>query len=292
MQKRLSKTGLILILPSIIYLFFLSLYPTIYTVFLSSKEFNLARPHKSVFVGIGNFIRLFQDDLFRRSLLNTLVIAVFSIVLELIFGYIVAEVFDKRLKGMEALRTIYMLPMMVTPVVWGLVWVYIFNPNFGLANYIFEKVGLGFQPWFASGGTAILSLILVNIWQWTPFTAIIFLAGLSGIPNDIYDAANVDGAKWYQLIFSVKLPALKQMAMVTILIRLMDNLRLFDLVYSTTQGGPGSSTETMSFFIYRHGFKFFNLGYSSTAAILVLVFIILVSQYLIRLFYQGGEIGE
>jgi len=292
MQKRMSKVGLILIFPSIVYLFFLSIYPTIYTVFLSTKDYNLARPHKAFTVGLGNFIRLLTDDLFLRSMLNTFFIAVISIILEMVLGYMIAEVFDKRLKGMEVLRTIYMLPMMVTPVVWGLVWVYIFNPNFGLANYLCDVIGLGFQPWLAEANTAIWSLVLINIWQWTPFTAVIFLAGLSSIPKDIYDAASVDGANWWKIIIKIKVPSLKYVAMVIILIRLMDNLRLFDLVYSTTQGGPGSATETMSFFIYRYGFKFFNIGYSSSAAIIVLVLIIFVSQNLIRFFYQGGEIGE
>lgn len=291
-SEKLGKIGLLLVLPALIYLGLLSVYPTIYAVNLSIRDFNLARPYKAVFVGIGNFVRLFQDDLFRKSIFNTAKIAFFSIVLELVFGYLVAEIFDKRLKGMEVLRTIYMLPMMVTPVVWGLIWVYIFNPNFGLANYICEKIGLGFQPWFASADTALWSLVLVNIWQWTPFTAVIFLAGLSSLPRALLDAAAVDGAKWHQLIFYVKLPSLKYVAMVVILMRMMDNLRLFDLVYSTTQGGPGSATETMSFFVYRHGFKFFNVGYSSSAAIVVLVIIIILSQLLIRLFYRGGEISE
>ncbi|MGC8777233.1 MAG: carbohydrate ABC transporter permease [Candidatus Caldatribacteriaceae bacterium] len=291
-SKSLGKIGFLLVLPALIYLAFLSVYPTIYAVNLSAREFNLTRPHKAVLVGFGNFIRLFQDDLFRKSIVNTVKIAFFSIVLELILGYLVAEIFDKRLKGMEVLRTIYMLPMMVTPVVWGLVWVYIFNPNFGLANYICEKIGLGFQPWLASSDTALWSLILVNVWQWTPFTAVIFLAGLSSLSGVLLDAAAVDGAKWYQLIFYVKLPSLKYVAMVVILMRMMDNLRLFDLAYSTTQGGPGSATETMSFFVYRHGFKFFNVGYSSSAALVVLVIIIILSQLLIRLFYRGGEISE
>jgi multiple sugar transport system permease protein len=293
MQKsRLKKIGLLLLLPALAYLAFLSIYPTIYAVLLSGKDVNLARPYKALFVGLGNFFRLFQDGLFLKSIYNTLKIALVSIVLELAVGYVVAEIFDKRLKGMEILRTIYMLPMMVTPVVWGLVWVYIFNPNFGLANYLCDRLGLGFQPWFASADTAIWSLILVNVWQWAPFTAVIFLAGLSGIPATLLDAAAVDGAKWYQVIRYVKFPALKYVAMVVILMRMMDNLRLFDLVYSTTQGGPGSATETMSFFIYRHGFKFFNVGYSSAAAIIVLVMIILLSQLLIRIFYRGGEISE
>ncbi|MBP8961186.1 sugar ABC transporter permease [Patescibacteria group bacterium] len=292
MQKILGRVGFFLMLPAIIYLVFISVYPTIYTVFLSTQDFNLTQPHKAVFVGFGNFVRLFQDDLFLKSTMNTIEIAILSIVLELIFGYIVAEVFDNRLKGMEVLRTIYMLPMMITPVVWGLTWVYIFNPNFGLANYIFERVGLGFQPWFSSANTALLSLVIINVWQWTPFTAVIFLAGLSGISPDLYDAASVDGAKWYQIALYIKIPHLKYVAMVTILIRLMDNLRLFDLVYSTTQGGPGSATETMSFFIYRYGFHFFNTGYSSAASLIVLVFTIIISQFLIRIFYRGEEISE
>lgn len=293
MQKsRLRKIGFFITLPALAYLAFLSIYPMIYAVLLSGQDINLARPYKALFVGLGNFFRLFQDDLFVKSIYNTLKIAFVSIILELVVGYVVAEIFDKRLKGMEVLRTIYMLPMMVTPVVWGLTWVYIFNPNFGLANYLCERLGLGFQPWFASADTAIWSLILVNVWQWAPFTAVIFLAGLSGIPTTLLDAAAVDGAKWYQIIRYVKLPAIKYVAMVVILMRMMDNLRLFDLVYSTTQGGPGSSTETVSFFIYRHGFKFFNVGYSSAAAIVVLIIITVLSQLLIRIFYKGGEIGE
>jgi len=288
----MPKIGFFLLLPTIIFLMFLSIYPTIYTVSLSVQEFNLTRPELSTYIGAGNFISLFQDSLFRTALVNTFIIAALSIFLELVLGYMIAEIFNRRMKGMEFLRTIYMLPMMVTPVVWGLIWVYIFHPTFGLANYFLSVINLGFQPWFAAGNTALFSLVLINVWQWTPFSALIFLAGLSGIPSHLTDAASVDGAKWYQFIFFVKLPTLKNFTMIILLIRLMDNLRLFDLVYSTTQGGPGSATETMSFFIYRHGFRFFNLGFSSAAALIVLVLIIIISQFLIKVFYKGGLIGE
>ncbi|HSV30914.1 MAG TPA: sugar ABC transporter permease [Atribacteraceae bacterium] len=292
MVKSLPKVGMILMLPTIIYLLFLSIYPMLYTLILSVRDFNLARPDLSVFVGVENFVRLIQEDLFRTALFNTFVLTIVSIALELVFGYLVAEIFDKRLKGMEFLRTIYMLPMMVTPVVWGLIWMYIFHPTFGLANYLTIRLGIGFLPWFAAGETAMLTLILINIWQWTPFSTIIFLAGLSSIPRHLYDAAAVDGARWYQSMFYVKLPSLKNITLVILLIRLMDNLRLFDLVYSTTQGGPGSATETMSYFVYRHAFRFFNLGFSSSAALVILVMIIIISQIMIKLFYRGGVVGE
>lgn len=279
------------VLPVIIYLLLLIIYPLIYSIKVSLTTLNIARPYPPQYIGLGNFRQLLEDPIFLDAVWNTFVFTILSISLEFVLGFAIARIFftggNLKLKGMGLLRTAYMLPMMVTPIVCGLTWVYIFNPSLGVANYILGVLGFSPISWFGSTKIALYSIILINVWEWTPFMMLLFLSGLSTISPELFEAAKVDGVKWYQSIFFLELPLIREIIMIGLMIRIMDNFRLFDLVYVTTSGGPGSSTEVLSMFTYRQSFLFFNVGYGTAASIIILVLGIILAQILIR--YAWGR---
>jgi multiple sugar transport system permease protein len=270
--------------PTVIYLALLTLYPFIYSLILSTTRRNLARPSQTGFVGLGNYLELLGHGLFQTALLQTFVVAMASIALELGIGFFIARLFFS-LAGLPAtnlLRTIYILPMMLTPVVSGLLWSYILNPTLGIANYLLGIVGLPAFGWFSSSRTALFTLILVNSWQWGPFLMLLMLAGLLGIPREQYEAAQLDGARWHHVVRFVELPALRNIVLIGVILRLIDNFRLFDVVYAATKGGPGDSTEVVSMYAFRQMFQFFNIGYGSAAAVIILVVGIALTTFAVR----------
>lgn len=289
-----KKAKFILLAPAVLLLLALTVYPFIDSIRISLTSLNATRPHRTVFLGLGNYIRLFTGDaLFLDAIANTFIVMVISIAAEIVIGFVVAHTFFKisHLRGAKLLRTMYALPMMITPVISGLLWSYILNPTLGIANYILSMAGIEPLPWFGNSSTALTSVILVNIWQWSPFMMLLILAGLTAIPQELYEAAAVDGAKWYHHVFLVELPLLKPVIILGTIFRATDNFRLFDLIYVTTSGGPGSATEVLSMFTYRQSFKFFNVGYGSASAVVILILSIIMAQFLIR-FLKGASDNE
>ena len=270
--------------PAVVYLALLTLFPFVYSVVLSTTRRNLARPGQEGFVGLGNYFRLFSDGLFQTALLQTALVTVASIGLELILGYFVARLFF-ALAGVpfaNVLRTVYILPMMLTPVVSGLLWSYILNPTLGIANYLLQSLGLPPSSWFSSASTALPTLIMINAWQWGPFLMLLMLAGLMSIPRELYEAAQLDGARWFHRVRFVELPLLRNVILIGVILRTIDNFRLFDVVYAATKGGPGDATEVVSMYAYRQMFQFFNVGYGSAAAVVILAIGIILTTFAVR----------
>ncbi len=293
MSKNTKATKYILVLPAIIYLVLLTIYPLIYSVKVSLTTLNIARPYPPRYIGLSNFSELLKDSIFLTAMKNTFFLTALSICAEFTLGFIIARIFfmgaNLKLKSVGLLRTIYMLPMMVTPIVFGLTWLYMFNPTLGIANYLLGLLGFPPVSWFGSSGIALYSIILINVWEWTPFMMLLCLAGLSTIPPQLFEAARTDGIAWHQSIAFIELPLVKRVILIGLMIRIMDNFRLFDLVYVTTGGGPGSSTETLSMFAYRHSFMFFNVGYGAAASIIILILGIILAQILIKYIWGKQE---
>jgi multiple sugar transport system permease protein len=270
--------------PAVLYLLLLSLYPFVYSAYLSTTNRNLARAGDEVFVGMGNYSVLASSSLFQTALLNTALITIGSIASEPIMGFMIARTFfvirDRR--GINSFRTLFIVPMMVTPVVSGLLWTYILNPTLGVANYLLDVVGLPIFPGFSSSSTALLSVILVNSWQWTPFMMLLAFAGLTGVSSEQREAAAIDGAGLWATIRHIELPAVSTILMIGVMFRVIDNFRLFDVVYATTRGGPGSSTEVISMFAFRQMFQFFNVGFASAVAVVILVLGLILANVLFR----------
>ncbi len=276
------RTRNLFLAPAVIYLLFMSIYPFVYSLYLSTTRKNLSRPYQKGFVGLDNYATLFRDELFQKAIQNTLVLIVVSIAIELLIAYFVARLFSSisDVPGNNIIRTIFILPMMLTPVVSGLLWSYILSPSLGIANYILRQVGLAPYPWFASVDSALKSLIMVNVWQWSPFLMLLILAGLMSIPREQYEAAAIDGANLLQIVRHIEVPYLRNVVLIGMIFRVIDNFRMFDVVYVATRGGPGSATEVVSMYAYREMFGYFNVGYGSAAAVVILVMAIVLTNIL------------
>ena len=271
--------------PAVLYLALLTLFPFVYNVILSTTRNNLARPTQTGFVGFDNYVTLFGDRLFQIAIGQTFLVAAGSIVLELVLGFLVARLFFavRDMPGSSVVRTIYILPMMLTPVVSGLLWSYILNPTLGIANYLLESVGLPAWTWFSSGSSALITLIAVNSWQWGPFLMLLMLAGLMGVPREQYEAAELDGARWWHVVLWIELPAIRDVLTIGLILRLIENFRLFDIVYAATKGGPGTSTEVVSMYAFRQIFQFFNVGYGAAVSVVILFIGVLLTSFAVRL---------
>ena len=273
------------IAPAVVYLMFMSIFPFIYSVYLSLYQAKLTRLHKKFFVGFENYVNLFKDEVFLASLKNTFVLTTTSIVFEVILAFACAKVFLslKEQKTGYFLRSMSILPMMITPLCVALIFSYILNQTIGILNYILSGVGVEPISWFANPNLALWSIIAINVWQWTPFMMLLMLAGLVSIPSSLYEAASLEKARWWHVARWIELPAIKDVILIGIILRVIDNLKLFDLVYITTSGGPGDNTELLTYFTYRQDFAFFNVGYGSAAAVIILVISIFVTTIAVSL---------
>ena len=269
-------TPYLFVAPALIVLVFTCFYPVIKGFELSFFDWKLGTPLASrKFVGWENFIWAWNDPALFNSIKVTVIFAICAVSVELVFGLVLAFLLEKGIKGLALFRTVFIVPIMIAPVVVGLIWRYLFDANFGLINYIVQF--FGFQPkiWLGTPGLALPAVIITDIWQWTPFMFILFLAGLQSLPSSPVEAAQVDGASTGQIIRLVKLPLLTPVILVAIILRLIDAFRSLEVMYIMTFGGPGRETEVLSLNIYKTAFNSQRLGLSAVNAIFLLVFIML-----------------
>lgn len=270
--------------PTAVYLLALTVFPFVYSLYLSFYQARLTNLHRKVFVGVDNYTKLLADPLFLDACRNIAIVTVASISIEVVFGFVVAKVFYalRTTRIGNTMRSLAIVPMMITPICIGLVFSYIFNPTLGIANYLISSMGFSPLGWFSDQKLALLTIILINSWQWTPFMMLLMLAGLMSVPLEHYEAAEVEGAKWYHVTRWIEIPAIRSVVLVGVIIRLIDNLRLFDIVYVTTRGGPGSSTELVTLFAYKQDFQYFQIGYGSAAAVVILAISIVITTVAVR----------
>jgi len=249
------------------------IYPVIMSFELSMFSWELGLPWEGkIFVGWSNFVTLFQSRAFYTVLRVTLVFAFTVVISELGLGLVLALLLEGKLKGLNIFRSIFMLPMMIAPVVVGLIWRFLYDPNFGLINYFLNVAGVDSKMWLADPFLALPSVIIADIWQWTPFMLVVILAGLQSLPADPVEAAVVDGASYFQILAYVKIPLLKPVLGVAVILRLIDAFRVMVVIFNMTFGGPGRSTTVLALQIYKTAFITQRLGMASAyAAVLVLV---------------------
>jgi multiple sugar transport system permease protein len=272
--------------PTLIILLALTAYPTVYMFWTSLHAWNLSKPRYGyVWVGLQNFIDAFKDARFLNSVQISLVFVLLAVAFELLIGLGLALLLNRSQWWVSPIRLLLLLPMMVTPIVLGLIFLMMYNGNFGVINYFLTLIGLQKHAFLADPGTALAAIIVADVWQWTPFVMLIFMAGLAAFPGEVMEAARTDCVSWFQEFWYVTLPLLKPVILVALLIRTIDAFRLFDLVYVMTKGGPGTATETLTTYIYVQGFDKFEMGYASALAILMLVVVNIVAQFLIRSIY-------
>jgi multiple sugar transport system permease protein len=279
-QQRLFRgvTPYLFVAPAVGILIFTCLYPVIKGFELSFYDWSLGTPISSrKFVGWENFAWAWQDPALFNSIKVTLVFTACSVLAELFLGLAIAFLLEKGIRGIAIFRTIFIVPIMIAPVVVGLLWRYLFDANFGLINYMVRLVGFEPKIWLGTPGLAMPAVIVTDIWQWTPFMFILFLAGLQSLPKDPVEAAEVDGASGWQVIRLVKLPLLAPVIWVAVILRIIDAFRSLEVMFIMTFGGPGRETEVLSLNIYKTAFMSQRLGLAAVNAIFLLAFILVLS---------------
>ncbi|MFB9276716.1 carbohydrate ABC transporter permease [Cohnella cellulosilytica] len=267
------------ILPALVFVLVMMLFPIAYTLWISFYEWSMSAVTPPAFVGLDNYISMFKDERFLDSVYNTFYFTIVALVAEMVLGLAIAVLFNRSFKGKNIAKTLFLLPMVATPVAMGLVWMLIYEPTIGAANTILKSIGLEPQLYLASMTQVIPSLIVVDVWQWTPMVALILMAGLSTLPTDPYESADVDGASAWQKFVHITLPLLKPTILIALMLRLIDVLKTFDIIYATTQGGPNFKSETLNIYGYVLGFQYFKLG--SASALLVIFFLIVMALTLL-----------
>ena len=275
-----KNTKWLLLVPTILLLLALTVYPLIYSFIAMLHKINI-RTGERTFIGFQNFIEMGTDPFFWNALKNTVIYTGTAVSVEFVLGLALAIFLSTKLAGRNIFRSLFLTPMMLPPIVAAVIFKIIYIPDFGIINWFLGLIGIEGMVWEASANTALLSIIIVDIWEWTPFMFLILLAGLQAIPLDPYEAAEVDGATKFQIFRDITFPLLKPAVLIALLLRIMDTLRIFDQIFIMTGGGPANATETMSLYIYRHGFRFSNIGYATAMSFVMLILTILISNFFI-----------
>lgn len=264
--------------PALAVLVMALLYPIAYMIYASFLDWNPSqRIGEATFVGLRNYTSLLNDESFRESLGVTLKFAFFVVSLEMIIGVGLALLLDKTIRGMAVLRTIFILPMMIAPIVVGLIWRYMYHPSVGIFNKTLNSLGFESVPWLSDSFWSLTSIIIADIWQWTPFIFILSLAALQSLPKSALEAARIDGATGWQQIWYIKLPLMMPVLIVTCLLRLIDAFKVLEVVLVMTNGGPGLSTEILSLRIARTASEFRELGVAAAMSNYLLIMLMLLT---------------
>ena len=277
------KLNYVFTIPTILFVLGMVLFPIIYTFVLSFHSWRMSANIPWKFVGLDNYVELFSDSRFPNAVLRTFIFALIALAFEIVLGMVIAIYLDRVFFGKNLVKTAFLLPMVATPVAIGMVWKLIYEPNIGILNTIIRNMNGPKIDWLGDSGKALYSLVVVDVWQWTPFVMLIISAGLTSIPLELFEAAMVDGASGIKIVFKVTLPLLRPTIYTAVLLRLIDVLKTFDIIYSMTQGGPGFATETMNILSFRQAFEFLQFGEASATLIIFFVIVMAIAALTIKL---------
>ena len=273
------------LVPAAIVLLATILYPLGRSLWLTFHSWNLLT-NETRWVGLGNWSDLVSDAALRQALWVTLVYSGGGVLVQTLLGLALALVLRKAIRfhlpATNVFRVLMLAPIVIAPLIWAFYFRSFFSPSFGLFNQILQAVGLPGQLWANDSSSALLSLIIADSWQWTPFVAMLLLAALLAIPAEVVEAAALDGAGWLRSLIHVELPIIKNLVLVVVLLRLIDSVKYIELMYTITQGGPGTSTQTLNYYAFQTGFLQFQMGRSAVLAYVVFGVIMLATLALIR----------
>lgn len=262
--------------PAAIVMLIALFYPITYMIWGSFRAWSPSQGiSETEFVGLANYLRLLADPAFHESFWVTMVFAVTVVSVEMVLGVGLALLLDRKIRGMSVLRTLFILPMMIAPVVVGLVWRFMFHQTYGTFNRFLEAVGLPKVDWL--GQNALLSVIIADIWQWTPFIFILSLAALQSLPRSALEAARIDGATTWQQIWHIKLPLMAPVLLVTLILRLIDAFKVLEVILVLTGGGPGLQTEILALRIARTAREFRELGEAAAMSNMLLMLLMVLT---------------
>lgn len=279
-----QNAAYLLIAPSyLIYTFFI-LIPVIWTIAMSFTDYDLS---KANFVGISNYIQLTKDPIFVKSVGNTLFYCVLAIVPAMVLGLALAMFLNQKLKGKGFLRTLFYLPNIFSMVAVSMAWLYLYDTTSGILNKVLKDIGMQAVPWISSAAMAMISIAIMSIWSTTGYNMILFLSGLQGIPDYLYEAASIDGATSWKKFIHVTIPMLKPTTFFVFVMACINSFQVFGQVLIVTNGGPMNSTTTIAHQIYRNGFEYYKMGYASAQAVVLMVIIFAIT--LINMRFGGGD---
>jgi multiple sugar transport system permease protein len=268
--------------PALALLLFLSIFPLLWALYLSFTDYSATRDVPAQWVGLDNYIDILTSSAVHERAVTTAVYVVAAVALQTVLGFSIAYLISRRVRGRGLMTTLFLVPMMLSPVVVGLFWRFMLDTQFGVINSLLGSLGLGQVEWLTNQRLALFSVILVDTWQWTPFIMLIALAGLTAVPRYLYEAASIDRASEWFRFRHITLPLVWPLLLIAVLFRAIEAFRLFDLVYILTNGGPGVSTETLSFHVYKVAFLGFDTGTASAYGILMVVVVIVLAQFYLR----------
>jgi multiple sugar transport system permease protein len=288
-KRSVEWRPLVLSLPAITILLIMVAYPTIFAVWTALHQYNPMLPEMDRFVGLGNFQHAFSDPIFRDTVVRTAVFVVVAVTAEFVLGFVLAlAVFYLIPYGSSLVRLALTMPMIMPPIAIGLIWRWLFDGQFGLINYGTGLLGLPPQIWLGNTTTAMGAVILVEVWQWMPFVFLCLYAGLASLPSDPIEAARVDGASPLQLLRYIVVPMMKPIILVVLLFRIIDCMRVFDIVFVLTEGGPSNGTVVYPFLVYMQGFRYYNVGYAAALSWLLVIFVSLLAGTLISVLLRSS----
>lgn len=275
-MHRDNRIKLMFLLPAALWVLGFTIFPLLYGVRLSLFNVKIGSPDE--FIGMGNYLHFFKDRYARNSVMVTLIFVVSGVTVEMVLGMLFALLFNRKMPLRSLLRTIMTMPLFATPIAVGFLFFTIFYEEGGLINGLFHlKI-----PWLSTPYWALGSIIIVDIWQWTPFCFLIFLAALQGIPNDYYEAAQLETKNTWSIFRYVTLPIIQPTIILVLLLRITESFKVFDIPFTLTTGGPGVATQVLTMYAYRVGMRFFNFGYSSAISFILFIIIMAIIMTLFK----------
>jgi multiple sugar transport system permease protein len=270
-------------LPAILFVILLMIFPVCYTLVVSFTDWTLTSGRPMRFFGLGSYLLVLKDPRFHAAILRTFAFTFGAVAAESVLGTAIALILNREFAGKGLLKFILLLPLVVTPVAIGIVFNLFYDPTIGFLNFILQALHLPQSGWVTESATVLPSLMMVDIWQWTPMIALIVLAGLSGLSAEPFESAMVDGANGVQTFFWITLPMIMPTVLTAIVLRAVDALKTYDIIYAMTKGGPGYSSETLNILAYKLSFEYFNMGRSSAVLVFLFLVVLLFSLGVMRL---------
>ncbi len=278
LARREAFDAWIFISPAILGIVVFLLLPFLASIVLSLTKYSLIEPPK--FIGISNYVTMVLDDSFWKTLVNTLYFSFTGIPLSLTLSLIVALLMNRQLAGRVFFRTAFFIPVVSSWVAVGLVWRWLYNPEFGLVNYVLSFVGIQGPEWLVNSTWAMPAVIIVNVWKWLGFNMMLYLAALQGVPEQLYEASRIDGANSWQQFWNITLPMISPTTFFLSVTSIISSFQVFDAIYAMTNGGPEESTKVIMYYLWENGFQFLRMGYA--AAMAWTMFLIIFSLTLIQ----------
>lgn len=268
----------LLLAPAILFMLLLVVYPTLFAVTTSFEKYIL--PRKPSFAGLDNWRWVVNDASFWTAFGITLKFVVIAVVVEIVLGTLIALFLNRDFRGQTLVRGLCILPLVAAPFATSLAWRHLYNSDYGVINYALQAIGLPKVEFLADSSIALYSVIAIDVWQWTPLVVFVVFAALRGLPKEPFEAARIDGASAWFTFRRLTLPMIKPVLLIVAMLRLVEAFRVYDILYGTTRGGPGTSTETINWLIFREGFQYFDLGRATAMSVLVLLMVLVLTNLL------------